>query len=235
MSKERILREHYIQVEYSKQQWDLLKEKRESAINLLKMFENEGLRAYVYGSIARGNVHKNSDIDVIFLQQITPFRVELILNKNNIFNYEREIIMATPKDAIKLYIYLSELESITIPITKLNKTNLEFYDFGGKIDLKQLKINLRVPGVDKRLVFIKPTKKGHIEYSLIGNESIVAKEIGIDIKTILEREKVLLKREKYGRTGVYLKKKIAPEEPFEKVLKELIKSKSIVREKMLKR
>ncbi|MHA1282849.1 MAG: nucleotidyltransferase domain-containing protein [Promethearchaeota archaeon] len=235
MSKERILREHYIEVEYSKQQWDLLKEKRESAINLLKMFENEGLRAYVYGSIARGNVHKNSDIDVIFLQQITPFRVELILNKNNIFNYEREIIMATPKDAIKLYIYLSELESITIPITKLNKTNLEFYDFGGKIDLKQLKINLRVPGVDKRLVFIKPTKKGHIEYSLIGNESIVAKEIGIDIKTILEREKVLLKREKYGRTGVYLKKKIAPEESFEKVLKELIKSKSIVREKMLKR
>ncbi|MHA1758507.1 MAG: nucleotidyltransferase domain-containing protein [Promethearchaeota archaeon] len=235
MSKERILREHYIEVEYSKQQWDLLKEKRESAINLLKMFENEGLRAYVYGSIARGNVHKNSDIDVIFLQQITPFRVELILNKNNIFNYEREIIMATPKDAIKLYIYLSELESITIPITKLNKTNLEFYDFGGKIDLKQLKMNLRVPGVDKRLVFIKPTKKGHIEYSLIGNESIVAKEIGIDIKTILEREKVLLKREKYGRTGVYLKKKIAPEEPFEKVLKELIKSKSIVREKMLKR
>ncbi|MHA1335888.1 MAG: nucleotidyltransferase domain-containing protein [Promethearchaeota archaeon] len=235
MSKERILREHYNEVKYSKQQWDLLKEKRESAINLLKMFENEGLRAYVYGSIARGNVHKNSDIDVIFLQQITPFRVELILNKNNIFNYEREIIMATPKDAIKLYIYLSELESITIPITKLNKTNLEFYDFGGKIDLKQLKINLRVPGVDKRLVFIKPTKKGHIEYSLIGNESIVAKEIGIDIKTILEREKVLLKREKYGRTGVYLKKKIAPEESFEKVLKELIKSKSIVREKMLKR
>ncbi|MGQ4875805.1 MAG: nucleotidyltransferase domain-containing protein [Promethearchaeia archaeon] len=235
MSKERILREHYNEVEYSKQQWDLLKEKRESAINLLKMFENEGLRAYVYGSIARGNVHKNSDIDVIFLQQITPFRIELILNKNNIFNYDREIIMATPKDAIKLYIYLSELESITIPITKLNKTNLEFYDFGGKINLKQLEMNLRVPGVDKRLVFIKPTKKGHIEYSLIGNESIVAKEIGIDIKTILEREKVLLKREKYGRTGVYLKKKIAPEESFEKVLKELIKSKSIVREKMLKR
>lgn len=235
MSKERILREHYNEVEYSKQEWDLLKEKRKSAGNLLKMFENEGLKAYVYGSIARGNVHKNSDIDIIFLQQITPFRIELILNKNNIFNYEREVIIATPKDAIKLYIYLSELESITIPITKLNKVNLEFYDFGGKIDLKQLEMNLRVPGVDKRLVFIKPTIKGHIEYSLIGNESIVAKEIGIDINTIYERERVLLKREKYGRTGVYLKRKIAPKESFEKVLKELIKSKPIVREKMLKR
>ncbi|MFX1337658.1 MAG: nucleotidyltransferase domain-containing protein [Promethearchaeota archaeon] len=233
MSKEKILRDHFESIVYSKSDWTLLNSKRERAIQLLEMFE--GLTPYIYGSVARGNVHKNSDIDIIFIEPIQSFRIEFILNKNGFMHYFREIIMATPKDSIKLYIYLSELESITIPLTKLDKKALEFYDFGGKINLQELKLGIRVPGIDKRLVFIKPNPRGHEEASIINNEPIVAKELGISIETLMERKKVLLKREKYGRTGVYLKREIDINETTEEVLKKLSNKKAIIRKKLYQR
>ncbi|MFX0146249.1 MAG: DNA polymerase subunit beta, partial [Candidatus Hodarchaeota archaeon] len=99
----------------------------------------------------------------------------------------------------------------------------------------QLKAHLRVPGVDKRLVMIKPNYKGHDEYSIIGNEHLVAKELKISLNTVKERVKVLLKREKYGRTGVFLKKVIDIQESTEEVLKKLSNKKSIVRKKLYKK
>ena len=233
MSKEKILREHFESIKYSKSDWQLLKLKRERAANLLKIFE--GLNPYVYGSLARGNVHENSDIDIIFTEPVQSFRIEFLLNKNGFNLYFREIIMATPKDSIKLYIYLSELESITVPLTKLEKNTLEFYDFGGKINSNELKSGKRVPGIDKRLVLIKPNPQGHEEISIISNEAIAAKELGISIETILERKKVLLKREKHGRTGVFLKRSINFNESTEEVLKKLSNKKAIIREKLHQR
>jgi predicted nucleotidyltransferase len=140
--------------------------------------------------------------------------------------------MATPSDSIKLYIYLNELENITIPLTNLDSKSLEFYDFGGKISLNDLNSNIRVPGIDKRLVLIKPTPYGHEEYSIIHNESVVAKELGISLKTLNERIKVLLRREKHGRTGVLLKRQIEINETVELVLKQLASKKSIIRKKL---
>jgi predicted nucleotidyltransferase len=233
MSKENILRDHFESIIYSKSDWILLNLKRKRAAYLLEMFE--GLNPYIYGSIARGNVHKNSDIDIIFTKPIQSFRIEFILNKNGFDHYFREIIMATPKDSIKLYIYLSELESITVPLTKLDKKTLEFYDFGGKINLQELKSGVRVPGIDKRLVFIKPNQEGHEEISIINNEAIIAKQLGVSIETILERKKVLLKREKHGRTGVYLKREIDMHESTEEVLKKLSDKKAIIRKKLYQR
>ena len=140
--------------------------------------------------------------------------------------------MATPQDSIRLYIHLSELECITVPLTKLENRNLQFYDFGGKIDLTQLKQDIRVPGIDKRLVLITPTMKGHEELSIIGNEHLAAKEIGININGVNERIKVLLRREKHGRTGVFFKKQIDASESTEEVLKKLADKHSIVRKKL---
>ncbi|MFX0035254.1 MAG: nucleotidyltransferase domain-containing protein [Candidatus Hermodarchaeota archaeon] len=234
MLKEKILRNHFDKVVYSESKWNLLKEKRITAKKLLEIFINEGFAPIVYGSIARGDVHKNSDVDIIFTKQIPSFQVEYILNKNGFKNFFREIIMATPLDSIKLYIYLSELESITIPLSKLDRKMIEFYKFGGNVDLNQLKSNIRVAGIDKRLVLIKPTNDGHEEISVIDNEANAAKVVGINIETLNERVKVLLRRQKYGRTGVFLKRKLHIDETIEEVLKELAKKKSIVRKKLFR-
>ncbi len=234
MNEGKILRDHHNIITYSEDKWALLKKKRVNAIKLLELFENEGFKPFIYGSIARGDVHEFSDIDIVFTQTIPSFQIEYILNKNGYENYFREIIMATPLDSIKLYIHLSEMESITIPLTKLDKNVFEFYNFGGKIALYELKSGIRVAGIDKRLVLIKPNQKGHEEISIIGNEALAAKEVGVDIDTVNERKRVLLKREKHGRTGVFLKRSLNFDESTEEVLKNLAKRKAIVRKKILK-
>jgi predicted nucleotidyltransferase len=172
---------------------------------------------------------------MVLIQLIAPYQIEIILEKNGFNNYFREIIMATPADTLKLYIYLNELESITIPLSKFDKKSSEFYDFGGKINLDQLKNSIRVPGIDKRLVLIQPLSDGHEEYSIIGNEYLAAKQLGVSIDLINERIKVLLKREKFGKTGVFLKRSIEMNETTEDVLKKLANKKSIVRKKLLQR
>ncbi len=232
MSKERILRAHSNIVLYSDKQWDLLHSKRDRASFMLDMFQKEGLNAYVYGSIARGDVHEQSDIDVIYTQIVSTYRIEYILQKNEIENYSREIIMATPNDTVKLYYHLSELESITVPLTKFEKKSIEFYDFGGKVDLNQLKCGVRVGGVDKRLVYVKPIQNGHQELSVISNENIIAKELNISVDIVNERKNVLLKREKKGRTGVFLNRIVEKEESPEEVLRQISNNNSIVRKKV---
>ena len=235
MKNKKILRAHHNFITYSEQKWALLKIKRVNAIKLLEVFSKEGFNPSVHGSVARGDVHKSSDIDIIFTQEVPSFQIEYILNKNGFVNYFREIIMATPLDSIKLYIHLSELESITIPLSKLDKNVIEFYNFGGKITLNQLKSDIRVPGIDKRLVLIKPNSKGHEEISIIGNETYAAKEVGVSIETINERKKVLIRRDKHGRTGVFLKRQLQMDESTEDVIRNLAKKKSIVRKKLFKK
>jgi predicted nucleotidyltransferase len=234
MKKEKILRDHSEKMIYSKEDWTLLKNKRDIATTLLEMFVKDGLNPYIHGSVARGDVHENSDIDIVFLQQVPSFQIEHILDKNGYQNYFREIIMATPLNSIKLYIHLSEMECITLPLSKFEKSTIEFYDFGGKIDLHQLKIDFRVRGIDKRLILIKPNSQGHEEISIIGNEATAAKEVGININTLNERKRVLLRREKHGRTGVFLKRSIQINETTEEVLKNLASKKSIIRKKLFK-
>lgn len=233
MKRKKVLREHYNSVTYSEHDLALLKNKRTTAIKLLKLFASEGYNPFIHGSVARGDVHESSDIDIIFMQMIPSFQIEFILNKNRITNYFREIIMATPLDSIKLYIHLSELESITIPLSKIDKKFLEFYNYGGKVDLNQLNSNIRVAGIDKRLVLIIPNSKGYEESSIIGNEAFAAKKVGVSINTVNERIRVLLRREKYGKTGVFLKRKLQMDESTEEILKKLAKRKSIVRKKLL--
>jgi hypothetical protein len=229
---ERIQREFYRKITYSQKHWALLEKKRALALKVLEIFKTQNLSPYLYGSTARGDVHNNSDIDLAFLHRVPAFKIEFLLNQNGYRNYRREIIMATPGDAIKLYIYLSELTAITLPLTKLTKTSLEFYGFGGKIDYKGIIENERIPGIDKRLVLITPQSYGHEERSVINRENIAAKEVGVTIETIYERERVLLRREKHGRTGVFLKRELSPQETPEGVLENLARKNPIIRKKI---
>ena len=235
MKGNKILRDYNNTVIYSENHLELLREKRERSKILLDMFAKEGLKPFIYGSIARGDVNNDSDIDIVIVQSIAPYQIEVLLDKNGYKNYFREIIMATPADALKLYIYLNELESITIPLSKFEKRSKEFYDFGGKINLDQLDNNIRVPGIDKRLVLIQPILEGHEEGSVIGNEHLAAKKLKVSINLINERKKVLLKRERFGKTGVFLKRPIAMNESIEDVVKNLANKKSIVRKKLIPR
>ena len=235
MKKIAILRDHFQTITYSKEDWNILDQKRKQAKTLMQIFVKEGLEPYLYGSVARGDVHMDSDIDIFFAETISPYKIEIILEKNGFKNYYREIIMATPKDSLKFYIHLSELESITIPITRYEKISLEFYNFGGKINLEQLENDIRVPGIDKRLVLIEPILEGHKESSVLDHEHLAMRKVNVGIDIIKEREKVLLKREKHGRTGVFLKRELRKEEPFEEVLKKLARQKSIVRNKLIQK
>ena len=235
MKGHKILRDHFNSVKYSENHLKLLQQKRERSKTLLEMFAKEGLNPFIYGSIARGDIHNDSDIDMVLIQSIAPYQIEIILEKNGFNNYFREIIMATPADTLKLYIYLNELESITIPLSKFNKKSSEFYDFGGKINLNQVINSIRVPGINKRLVLIQPTSDGHEEYSIIGNENLAAKQLSVSINLINERRRVLLRREKFGKTGVFLKRSIGVGETTELVLKKLSNKNTIVRKKLLQR
>lgn len=232
MTALKILRSHNKVVEYSTQDWETLRKKRNRAEFLLKMFIKEGLSPFIIGSVARGDVHRDSDIDLVFPYILSPFKVEYVLSLNGFENYFREILMATPSDSLKMYIYLSELESISFPLSKLDKKSQEFYSFGGKISYDQLKQDIRLPGIDKRLVLIEPLENGHRESSIIGNEHVVAKKVNVSLDTVLEREKVLLKREKLGKTGVFFKRQIDIGESSEEVLKQLARNKRIVRKKL---
>jgi len=108
----------------------------------------------------------------------------------------------------------------------------EFYRFGGELDLQGLKQGRRVRGVDKTPMLIEPTELGHVETSIIGREPKVAKLLGVSPETVMNRVRALLRRDEVGRTGVYLKLELSPEQSFGEVLKELADRDPAVRRRL---
>ena len=87
----------------------------------------------------------------------------------------------------------------------------------------------RVPGVDKRLILIRPNEKGHIEEEITGRKAEVSKLLKVSIDIVRERSQVLTRRDKIGRTGVYLNRVLMHDESFEQVLKVICDKDSNVR------
>ena len=131
------------------------------------------------------------------------------------------MIQATPFYAVKGYIEVDERTFVSFPLSKMRTVEREFYKFGGEATLEMLKRNIRVPGVDKRLMLIEPTENGHVESSIIGQEERVAKMLGISVETVFNRVHVLLRRDTVGRTGLFIEREISQDETFEVVLKRL--------------
>ena len=59
--------------------------------------------------------------------------------------------------------------------------------------------------------------------------------MGINIEFLNERKKVLLRREHFGRTGVFFKRIIDINESTEEVLKKIATNNSMIRKKLYKK
>jgi uncharacterized protein len=221
------------QEKYSTEHWDIFYSKRNSAKQITRHLHKAGFRFFVYGSVARGDVKLSSDLDIILFDQISSFQIEIALEQSNVQIIGKEIVQATPGDAIKGHIFLPNETAVTFFLSNANEVSYEFYRFGGAIDHKKLESDMRVPGVTKALTLILPNKEGHRELNLIGNESIAQKILGVHPKIIRVRKRVLLKRDKTGRTGVFLKKLLNLNQNFEEELKKIADSNPIVKRKIL--
>lgn len=203
------------EVVYTEEHFQLLNSLRKESTEVIVALESEGIATYLHGSVARGDVNAKSDIDVVIMDVMPSYKVELALSNIGYDPEARLIAMATPSHALKAIIELRDRIIVTFPLVKLLRLEREFYRFGGICSVSEVKSGVRKPGVDKRLVFIEPTEKGHIARSLIGCETEVAKKLGISIDMIKERERVLLRRDKVGRTGVYVRKHVPPDVTIE--------------------
>jgi predicted nucleotidyltransferase len=227
-------RADYREVVYSSARWVLLQEYREKTTQVIAALENAHLQALVHGSIARGDVNAKSDIDIFIPDPQSSFAVETALEKANMPINARLVVQATPTYAMKAHIEIDDRTSVSFPLMHMRKVEREFYKFGGEINHTQLKASIRVAGVDKRLMLIEPTEKGHIENSIIGHEEHVAKILGISTETVLDRVHALLKRDEVGRTGVFVKRELATDETFEMALKRLAEGNPAVRRRIKK-
>jgi len=217
---------------YTTEHWEILKLLRKRAIEIAQIFQNHQIEVLVYGSVARGDVKTTSDIDIVLVPFVPSYRVELILEESQITILGKRIIQATPNDVIKAHYELESNTTITLLLTKFTQTPFEFYKFGGAVTYSQLAEQIRVAGVDKRLVLILPTTTGHEERSLIENQSVAAKELDISITMIQQRIRVLTRRDKIGRTGVFLNQELALDQNIEEYLRNLARTNQFIRRRL---
>jgi predicted nucleotidyltransferase len=225
-------RADYKEVIYNSARWALLREYREKATQIMTALESFHLQALAHGSIARGDVNKKSDIDIFIPEPQSSFLVETALEKAKIPINARLVVQATPTYAMKAYIEIDAKASVSFPLMRMRKVEREFYKFGGEVTLNHLRNGVRVAGVDKRLMLIEPTERGHTESSIIGREEQTAKILEISTETVLDRVHALLKRDEVGRTGVFIKKELASDETFEMALKRLADENPAVRRRL---
>jgi hypothetical protein len=210
------------EVVYDDERWKLLREIRGKALAIMEAVSGLGPEPVIHGSVARGDVDEKSDVDVFLPERLPSYKIELALRNAGFQFWKREIVMATPWQLPKAHVYLEERESVTFPLVKPRQLELDFYSFGGAIGPEGLKKELRVPGVDKRLMLIQPTPKGHVESHIVGREAEIAELLGVSIDIVRERVQVLSRRAEVGRTGIFIQRELAPEEHFEDVFRRLI-------------
>src|SRR3972149_53912 len=232
MAKKPVKRADRVEVIYGKESWRLLHEQRQKTMDIMMPIEKATLACITHGSIARGDVSETSDIDVFVSDPSSSFVIESALERVGITVNRRFLVQATPSYAAKGYIELDPKSAISFPLMKLRSVERDLYQFSGQATFQMLRDNSRVKGVDKRLVLIAPTAKGHIEDSIVGKEETVAKLLDISVDTVLDRVHALLRRDKVGRTGVFIKRELAPTETYEMVLKQLADENPAVRRRL---
>ncbi len=217
---------------YDSEHWDLLARLRRKTAHLMEILEKANLESVVHGSIARGDVSIESDIDIFLETPASSFSVETALEKRGVDIERRLIVQATPTHAMKAHIEIAERATITFPLVKMRKVEREFYAFGGNVTLQGIREGLRVPGVDKRLILIEPTHKGHRESTVTGREEQVARILHLSVETVFDRVRALTRRDRVGRTGVFVEAELSDSETFEMTLDRLAKKNPAVRRRV---
>jgi len=215
-----------VEILYDEKRWALFRQLRQLTKEIMLALSKRNVASIVHGSVARGDIDQASDVDIFVPSIVRSYEVELALDEAGFTPIEREIVVATPWQLPKAHIYLDKNSSVTFPLTKPKRLEVEFYYFGGAVDLRQVEREIRAAGVDKRLMLIEPTPRGHVESQVIGREAEVAKRIGVGQEIVRERVQVLTRRADIGHTGVFVKRKLAEDEGFETVLQRLLKEKS---------
>ncbi len=208
------------QVVYSSSHWARLESLRNRAVNVINALPEWTQTALTHGSVARGDVDDKSDVDVLIPSNVNTQLVEARLENAGFTVFSKEIAQATPSHSPKAHLQLDaeQTTSVTVPLTPFRSLELEFYAFGGKITLPELKASIRSPGCTKKLTLIEPTAEGHLESPVVGRESEVAKLLGVSMGIVTERVRVLTRRDTVGRTGMYLRIPVQDGESFEEVL-----------------
>lgn len=232
MAKKPVRHAERLEVEYDKQRWQQLKALRVQAAGIMEVFEGANIVTITHGSIARGDVTAKSDIDVFLPNPPSSFMIETTLENAGFVISRRLVVQATPFYAVKSYIEIDRQRTVSFPLVKMRKVERDFYRFGGEITHTLLKDDKRVAGVDKRLMLIEPTDKGHVESSIVGREDEVAKLLDASIETVFDRVHALLRRDEVGRTGVFIERELTHEETFEMALKKLAETKPEVRRRL---
>jgi predicted nucleotidyltransferase len=222
-------------VVYSEGRWEMLGEQRTRAVTIMRPLHDSHIHCTVYGSIARGDTSEGSDIDVFIPSPPSPTMIEAVLESSGIRYSERRIIQATPSYAAKGYIIIDDLHGYSFPLVDMRPNEAEFTRFAGQVSFNDLENDGRVSGVNKDLLLIEPTETGHTETTIQGIEGIVARKLGVDIRIVNERVRALKRREKVGRTGVFIKRDLDPDESFSSVFQELVRSKPALRRRIRNR
>jgi|UniRef100_A0A7J2U2D5 predicted nucleotidyltransferase len=220
---------------YDDEKWALLRRKRESALRLMLTLKRCGIvNAVVHGSIARGDVEEDSDIDVSLLKPYSPGLLELCLERSGYSIYSKVIVMPTPIHTPKIYIYLDSRKELAVsnPLAELNSIEIEFYRFSGMIELKELIENLRVSGVNKKLMLIEPTSYGHIETPVIGNEHYVARKLKVSLAVVRDRVEALMRRAREGHTGLFIEQEVSINMDTEMFVRRLCNENKVFRERL---
>ncbi len=224
----------YRHVIYDKKQWQIFSSKREIAKRIMAPLYMEGYNPIIYGSIARGDVDEDSDVDIFIEQVVNPAIIETIIEKNLGGWLRRTVVQATPGYVVKGYIFIDELVSISFPLIEMLPNEAEFYSIAGKLGYNDVLENKRTSGMNKSMIVIIPVEDGHMEFPARQDPDLAAKLINVDPKALRERIHILEKRKEHGRTGTYIELELDGGETFSQALKTIINQNPILRRRMKK-